>query len=364
MVRSTTRAAVGLFTTALLAALASGAYAQDGAMSSTPSTGFYIGGGAGVNFQEENRFRGGGADNNTNYDPGFVGLLSLGYGMGNGMRFEIEPGYRDNGAHEVGGVTGSGGTNAESLMINALYDFNVPALHGLTPHLGVGVGAARVHTNSSSSSTVAVSGDDYVPAFQGIAGVDYPVAPQLRLGLDYHYFVAHDTDFHSNATGATVKGGDFNDHEFLVTFRWQFGAPAPRPQPAAYMPPAAPPAAPAAPPPPPKRSFTVYFDLDKATLTEAGRAVVDAAAANYKQGQVTHINVTGYTDTTGTPRHNQGLSERRAATVRAKLISDGVPSDQIVTHGRGESDLAVPTADNVNEPRNRRAVIIEQAPGT
>lgn len=364
MIRSTTRAALGLFSTALMGALATGAWAQNAATSSAPTTGLYIGGGAGVNFQETNRFRGGGADNNTNYDPGFVGLLSLGYGLGNGVRFELEPGYRDNGVHEVGGVGGSGGTNAISLMANALYDFYVPALQGWSPHLGVGVGAARVHTNSSSSTTPGVSGNDYVPAFQGIAGIDYPVTPQLRLGVDYHYFVAHDTDFHNNATGATVKGGDFNDHEFLVSFRWQFAAPV---QPAAYMPPAppaAPPAAPAAPPPPAKRSYTVYFDLNKATLTEAGRAVVSAAAANFKQGQVTHIDVTGYTDTTGTARYNQGLSERRAATVRAELINDGVSPDQIITNGVGKTELAVPTADHVNEPRNRRAVIIEQGPGT
>jgi OmpA-OmpF porin, OOP family len=366
MVRWTTRATLGLFTTALVGALAASASAQDSAVSSAPSTGLYIGGAAGVNFQENNRFRGGDADNNTSYNPGYAGLLNLGYGLGNGLRFEFEPGYRWNDVHEVGGVNGSGHTDALSLMVNGIYDFNLPMLHGLTPHIGAGVGGARVHSNSSSSTTVAVSGNDWVPAFQGIAGVDYPLTPQLRLGLDYRYFVAHDTNFTNNVTGASVKGGDFNDHEILVTFRWQFGAPA-QPQPAVYVPPAppaAPPATPAAPPPPLTRNYTVYFDLDKATLTETGRQVVAAAAANFKQGQVAHIDATGYTDTTGTARHNQLLSERRAATVRAELIRDGVPADQIVTRGRGESDLAVPTGDNVNEPRNRRVVIIEQSPGT
>ncbi len=62
-------------------------------------------------------------------------------------------------------------------------------------------------------------------------------------------------------------------------------------------PPPAPPAAPATPPAAVARNFTVYFDLDRATLTEAGRTVVRAAAANAKQDQVTRISVTGYTDT-------------------------------------------------------------------
>jgi OmpA-OmpF porin, OOP family len=365
-----TRATLGLFTTALVGALAVSASAQNSAVSSTttdlytPSTGLYLGGGAGVQFQEPNRFRGGDADNNTNYNTGYVGLLNLGYGLGNGFRAEFEPGWHYNSVHEVGGVSGSGHTDAISLMVNGLYDFYIPALNGLTPHLGVGVGAARVHSNSNSSTSVPVSGNDWVPAFQGIAGVDYPIMPQLRLGLDYRYFIAHDTDFHNGITGATVKGGDFNDHEILVTLRWQFGA---RAQPAVYVPPApvaAPPAAAAAPPPPVARNYTVYFDLDKATLTETGRQVVAAAAANFKQGQVAHIDVTGHTDTTGSARHNQGLSERRAATVRAELIRDGVAPDQIVTRGLGESDLAVPTAAGVNEPRNRRVVIVEQSPGT
>ncbi len=371
MIRSAMRATLGLFTTVLVGALAAGASAQDSAVSSTPtptpSTGLYIGGGAGVNFQDENRFRGGGADSNTTYDNGFVGLLSLGYGLGNGMRVELEPGWRVNGVHEAGGVSGGGHTNVGSLMVNGLYDFNTPRLNGWVPHLGAGVGVARVGNASYSSDTPSVSGNDTVPAFQAIAGVDYPVTQQLRLGIDYRYFVAHDTGFHNDVTGAPVKGGDFNDNAVLLTFRWQFGAAPAHATPAAYMPPAppaAPPAAPAAPPPPVARNFTVYFDLDRATLTEAGRAVVRAAAANAKQGEVTHIDVTGYTDTTGSARHNQGLSERRAATVRAALIADGLAPDQIVTRGRGESDLAVPTANGVNEPRNRRVVIVEQGPGT
>ena len=52
-----------------------------------------------------------------------------------------------------------------------------------------------------------------------------------------------------------------------------------------------------------------------------------------------------------------GLSHRRADTVRAALIKDGVPAAAITTAWYGKTNLAVPTPDGVKEPRNRRATI-------
>lgn len=124
----------------------------------------------------------------------------------------------------------------------------------------------------------------------------------------------------------------------------------------------APAAAPAA-APPPMREFVVYFDFDKATLTPEAHSIIGQAAASAKQAPMTHIAVTGHTDTVGTDQHNQGLSERRAAAVQQALVAQGVPADQIATSGVGKTQLAVPTADNVNEPRNRRVVISEGGPG-
>ena len=74
--------------------------------------------------------------------------------------------------------------------------------------------------------------------------------------------------------------------------------------------------------------------------------------------QVTRIEVNGYTDTSGTPRYNQGLSLRRARTVAAELVRDGVPQSAINVQGLGETNPLVPTADGVREPQNRRVEII------
>jgi outer membrane protein OmpA-like peptidoglycan-associated protein len=123
---------------------------------------------------------------------------------------------------------------------------------------------------------------------------------------------------------------------------------------------AAPPAAAA---PAAAREFTVYFDFNKATLTSEGRDVIKHAAVAAQQGSFAHISVTGHTDTVGSAEFNQRLSERRADTVRQALIAAGVPANEITARGVGKTELAVPTADGVKEPRNRRAVIAEGGPG-
>lgn len=65
----------------------------------------------------------------------------------------------------------------------------------------------------------------------------------------------------------------------------------------------------------------------------------------------------GHTDTSGPAQYNIRLSVRRAVVVRDVLIDLGARREAVETRGVGESDLAVPTADGVREPKNRRSVI-------
>ena len=93
----------------------------------------------------------------------------------------------------------------------------------------------------------------------------------------------------------------------------------------------------------PARSYLVFFDWDKATLTDRARQIIREAADNSTKVQYTRIEVNGYTDTSGTPRYNQGLSVRRARAVQAELVKDGVPANAITIQGFGETHLLVPT---------------------
>jgi OOP family OmpA-OmpF porin len=330
---------------------------------SAPTPGFYVGAGVGANLEEDNRFRGGGATATDSYDTGYAGIGSFGYAFGNGLRVELEPGYRNNSVDKINGATGSGRTQMATLMGNVLYDFNyVTPYFPLHPHVGLGVGYAHVWDRSGPQNGVGVSGGTDVPAFQGIAGLEYALTPNEHVGVDYRYLVAHDASFRVN-NGLTTHAGDLDNHTFLVTFRYQFGGSAPRPIQAAAPAVTPPTPAPAAAAPPAPRPIEVYFEFDRATLTPDARAVVDQAAQNAKQGRATRIVATGHTDTVGRNGYNQQLSIRRANAVRAALIADGIAASDIETSGVGKNDLAVPTADNVNEPRNRRVEIIIQAPG-
>ena len=114
---------------------------------------------------------------------------------------------------------------------------------------------------------------------------------------------------------------------------------------------------PAPPPPPAPRVFIVFFDWDKATITSDGMAIIQQAASTYRSGGAVQIQVTGYTDRSGSPSYNQRLSERRANAVANALSQQGVPRNQMAVSGHGENDNRVPTADGVREPQNRRVEI-------
>jgi outer membrane immunogenic protein len=151
------------------------------------------------------------------------------------------------------------------------------------------------------------------------------------------------TSFSSMRSAST-----FTEDIVRVGLNYHFAPPPPPPAPAAM--PAPPPAAP--------KVFIVFFDWDKDRITPEGMQIISQAAAAYKSGAPVQIQVTGYTDRSGSPGYNQRLSERRANNVAKALAAQGVPPAQMVVSGRGENDNRVPTANGVREPQNRRVEIV------
>src|SRR5207245_7663560 len=118
-------------------------------------------------------------------------------------------------------------------------------------------------------------------------------------------------------------------------------------------PPPPPPAPPAPPPPPVHQVYLVFFDWDKYNITPEGMQIIQLAANQYRSGGSVRLQVTGYTDLSGSAGYNQRLSERRAAAVAAALERLGVQRSDMVVTGRRMNDPRVPTAPGLRAPQNR-----------
>jgi outer membrane protein OmpA-like peptidoglycan-associated protein len=154
-------------------------------------------------------------------------------------------------------------------------------------------------------------------------------------------------NFQGGVARGTAEVDNFN-HSVLLGLRYAFNAAAPAPAPVA-----APAAAPA-----PARTFLVFFDFDRADLTDRARAIIAEAAQNAQRTGSARIEVAGHADRSGTPQYNQRLSERRAQAVAAELERRGVARSAMTIQAFGESRPLVPTADGVREPQNRRVEIV------
>lgn len=323
--------------------------------------GLYLGLGAGVDFGRDKDVSGSGLKIDTDYDTGWVGLVTLGNAYSNGFRTELELGYRGRDVDTKNGANkGGGDANMWTGMINGLYDFRNST--GFVPYLGLGIGAARVQIDADTTTTNArVTGSDTAFAAQGIVGLGYKLNEQAQLFADYRYLRAFDADFKSNASKVN---GDVDTQSVMVGLRWYFNPPkkamAEPAKPAAAPAPA--PAPMAAPAPAPKLAtpgpYLVFFDFDKADLTTQAKQIIQTAAENKNKAQVTRIEVTGHADRSGTDKYNMRLSEKRAQAVKAELKRLGVKDAEIVTYAKGESQPLVATADGVKEPQNRRVEIV------
>jgi outer membrane protein OmpA-like peptidoglycan-associated protein len=119
------------------------------------------------------------------------------------------------------------------------------------------------------------------------------------------------------------------------------------------------------PPPPPvvkvidRLTIHVNFDFDKSDIRKADIAELQKAVAFVKKYTKESISIEGHTDSVGTDKYNQALSERRAAAVKKYLVEkEGAVSEKIKPIGYGESR---PIADNKTEKgrfQNRRVEIL------
>jgi outer membrane protein OmpA-like peptidoglycan-associated protein len=101
----------------------------------------------------------------------------------------------------------------------------------------------------------------------------------------------------------------------------------------------------------------ILFDFNRAALRPESQSTLRSLANNFRQYPDEVITVEGHTDNIGSPDYNQGLSERRAHSVRSYLIDEGVPSSHIEARGYGESRPKATNSTPEGRQLNRRVEI-------
>ena len=360
-------------------------------------------------------------DSSVDTSGGIATYYALGKYMNRGLRGEVELSWRlqdvdalpgeqapnsdvqGDGAFFAGFPGGGdqiGSAKVGAIMVNVLKDFAVT--EKLTPYVGAGIGLARVRyemgnlddvpvlvtsTNQAQSGyRISMADPAYVPAFQGRAGVRSQISENLSAELGYRYLQTGRYDMEAyvnNTTPVTTDvTGDYSVHETTFGLRYSFGNFA-MPWKKGSKPAEVATAAPAQPEVQTKTCFdgtvvpmgeacpevaedaltpaelntVVYFEINSAELGAPAEALLRRRANEASEVELIEVVVSGGTDTTGTAGYNQRLSERRAAVVREALVRFGIDADKIRVVALGESSLARPTADGVDEPLNRRTEV-------
>ncbi len=240
---------------------------------------------------------------------------------------------------------------------HAVYAAGLQGEARLLPFLAInaGVGASQAMRfdqpllSGSIQTTVTIKPSGSISPY---AGLVLPIFPQHLVAefLYQHDFVNDETHIYPYQDDHYYKQGE---NEYIARVLVTFGGGS-----APMLHPPAPFLEFGGVGPSPTRTYLVFFDWDRADLSPRARQIVAEAAQASAHVQTTRIEVNGYTDLSGSPTYNQGLSVRRAHSVAAELVHDGVAEGEITIRGFGETHPLVSTARGVREPQNRRVEII------
>jgi outer membrane protein OmpA-like peptidoglycan-associated protein len=106
----------------------------------------------------------------------------------------------------------------------------------------------------------------------------------------------------------------------------------------------------------------VLFDTGKASLKAGATSNLNRLVAFLNEYSDRTVLIEGYTDSVGSEDYNQGLSERRADSVKSYLAGQGIGSIRLSAAGKGESDPVASNDSAAGRQQNRRVEVIISNP--
>ena len=153
---------------------------------------------------------GGSVRAHTNYETGWLAGSSAGYEWAPGFASEFEFTFRQNHLNRIATSTPlfvGGDMHSFAIMLNGYYRFHNRT--PFTPYIGAGIGEATVSLNNTRPTAGVdrgpFGGTDAVFAYQGIAGISYPIAPHLTIAAEYRYFATLRPGFQQQLAGNEFK---------------------------------------------------------------------------------------------------------------------------------------------------------------
>jgi len=108
------------------------------------------------------------------------------------------------------------------------------------------------------------------------------------------------------------------------------------------------------------RLYGILFDTDSDHLKDESKPTLDSLIAAAKTQPTWSFGIEGYTDNVGGNAHNQTLSEKRAASVKAYLVAAGVDAKRLTTQGFGASKPVASNDTELGRSQNRRVEIVKK----
>jgi OmpA-OmpF porin, OOP family len=298
-------------------------------------------------------------------DFGFQG--GLGYNFAPNFALEADYG---SGSFKVKGFQGSAGPSEQlrTASLDVLYKFFPNSI--VRPFILAGGGELQDRIGGNLANNHSWMAEAGVGALTGIGSQSGSTRLQLRTEAKYRREFIQNVAFVPNNPGDVVFG---------VGLQLSFGNPT-RPAPViAAAPPPPEPApiprevAPEAPPPEPCHApagfqvdancriieqtvvvRAIDFEFNSTQLTAPAQRTLDEVAAALRTQPELNVEVQGHTDSIGTDAYNLGLSQRRAAAVKAYLISKGLNATALTAQGYGKAKPIASNATAEGRAQNRR----------